>query len=99
MRVGRGSGCFYTRSRRSLPFLEPPESPGLERFKETSPTEAVRCGTDHGQEVKTEILRYSSTTLVLTSKDCVRKPWAYGAADMLHSVAKEFFFENQRKGE
>jgi hypothetical protein len=40
--------------------LRPLESLGIERMKETAPTEAVGCTIDGGQEAKTEILVYIS---------------------------------------
>ena len=55
-RADATSRFFRTRRRQSWPLPGPPESLGMERMKETAPTEAVGCTIDGGQEAKMEIL-------------------------------------------
>ena len=50
----------HTPAGRSVHSPGPPESLGMERMKETAPTEAVGCRIDSGQAAKTEILVYFS---------------------------------------
>jgi hypothetical protein len=86
MGSGRPSGCLHIQRGRGCPFLAPPESLGLQMFKEASPAEALGCGIDHGQEAKGEILGSSPIVVALASQNSVRKPWAHRTAGILRSA-------------